>query len=104
MEMRKQSLGMKWIICVGSLVGILGSGFAGAAVQMDHYKALYEASKAERSAPARSMMGTHSQVPVRGELESLTLDSSCGTDRWCGGTMTVGGQTIQIPRNLLIDL
>ena len=40
-------------------------------------------------------------VPVIGEIERLTLNTP--GDVWSGGTIVVGGQSIIIPRNLLID-
>lgn len=38
-----------------------------------------------------------------GEIESLQLEPGCA-DTYCGGTMVVAGQTVILPRNLLIDL
>src|SRR5207302_8578234 len=40
-------------------------------------------------------------VPVIGEVERLTVHTP--GDGWSGGTSVVGGQSIIIPRNLLID-
>lgn len=43
-----------------------------------------------------------SSALITGEVQRITLDPSCA-DVWCGGTMTVGGQDVVIPRNLVID-
>jgi hypothetical protein len=39
---------------------------------------------------------------VTGEIDRLTLDPPA--DFWAGGTITVGGQNVIIPKNLLLDL
>lgn len=41
-------------------------------------------------------------APVSGEIQSITLNDP--NDHWSGGTLTVGGQNVIIPRNLLLDL
>jgi Bacterial Ig domain len=41
-------------------------------------------------------------VPIAGEIERITINNAA--DFWSGGTMTVGGQVIILPRNLLINL
>jgi hypothetical protein len=41
-------------------------------------------------------------TPITGEIEGLTLTTP--GDVWSGGTVTVGGQMIILPRNLLINL
>jgi len=40
--------------------------------------------------------------PVTGEIQRITLNNA--SDHWSGGTITVGGVVVIIPRNLLIDL
>ena len=40
-------------------------------------------------------------APVIGEIQRITVNSA---DHWSGGTMTIGGIEVIIPRNLLIDL
>ena len=42
------------------------------------------------------------QANVIGEIERITLDNPA--DYWTGGKMVVGGQTIILPKNLLLDL
>jgi hypothetical protein len=42
-------------------------------------------------------------VTITGEIESITLDGPV-TDHFAGGTMKVDGQTVIIPRNLVIEL
>ena len=39
---------------------------------------------------------------IIGEVENITVNNS--NDKWSGGTITVAGQIVTIPRNLLIDL
>ena len=41
-------------------------------------------------------------APLSGEIEHLSLTTP--GDFWSGGTIVVGGQTVIIPRNLLLDL
>jgi hypothetical protein len=41
-------------------------------------------------------------APIVGEIEKITINSSA--DVWSGGTVTVGGVVVTIPRNLLINL
>src|SRR5689334_22477039 len=41
-------------------------------------------------------------TPIAGQIEKITLNSPA--DVWSGGTMTVGGVVVIIPRNLLINL
>jgi hypothetical protein len=41
-------------------------------------------------------------APITGEIQAITLTTP--GDVWSGGTMTIGGQTIILPRNLLINL
>jgi chitodextrinase len=54
---------------------------------------------------AQSGLGTARAAPstalITGEIEQLTLTDP--TDVWSAGTIVVGGQSITIPRNLLID-
>lgn len=42
------------------------------------------------------------QAPIIGEIESITIDTP--GDHWSGGAIVVGGQSVILPRNLLIDL
>lgn len=49
------------------------------------------------------------QSPITGEIDSIIINaadpaSDDPTGHWSGGTIVVGGQTVIIPRNLLIDL
>ena len=50
--------------------------------------------------------GTAHAVPVQanlaGEIERITLDNPA--DYWTGGKIVVGGQTVILPKNLLLDL
>ena len=41
-------------------------------------------------------------APVNGEVQRITVNNP--NDHWSGGTITVGGTLVTIPRNLLIDL
>ncbi len=41
-------------------------------------------------------------APVSGEIQRITVNNP--NDHWSGGTITVGGTVVTIPRNLLIDL
>jgi hypothetical protein len=41
-------------------------------------------------------------APVNGEIQFMTLDTP--GDHWSGGRIVVGGQSIILPRNLLLDL
>ena len=41
-------------------------------------------------------------APIIGEIEHITINTP--TDPWSGGTIVVGGQSVILPRNLLIDL
>lgn len=41
-------------------------------------------------------------APVTGEIQRITVNNA--SDHWSGGTITVGGTVVIIPRNLLIDL
>ena len=41
-------------------------------------------------------------APIAGEIQRITIDNAA--DTWSGGTIVVGGQTVILPRNLLIDL
>ena len=41
-------------------------------------------------------------APVNGEIERIILNNPA--DHWSGGTIVVGGQSVIIPRNLLMDL
>ena len=41
-------------------------------------------------------------VQIIGEIERITLDSPA--DYWTGGKIVVGGQTVILPKNLLLDL
>jgi hypothetical protein len=50
--------------------------------------------------PALALAATN--APVAGEIQLLTLDSP--GDHWSGGKIVIGGETIVIPRNLLLDL
>lgn len=40
--------------------------------------------------------------PVSGEIQRMSINSP--NDHWSGGTITVGGTVVIVPRNLLIDL
>lgn len=42
------------------------------------------------------------KAPLSGEIERITLNNPA--DYWTGGTVVVGGQTVILPRNLLLDL
>ena len=42
------------------------------------------------------------QAPVIGEIEHITINDI--NDPWSGGVIVVGGQSVILPRNLLIDL
>ncbi|TAN40738.1 MAG: hypothetical protein EPN25_06505 [Nitrospirae bacterium] len=42
------------------------------------------------------------QAPIIGEIESITINTP--SDHWSGGSIVVGGQSVILPRNLLIDL
>ncbi|MHB8882692.1 MAG: FG-GAP-like repeat-containing protein [Thermodesulfovibrionales bacterium] len=42
------------------------------------------------------------QAPITGEIESITINTP--SDHWSGGSIVVGGQSVILPRNLLIDL
>ncbi|MBI5585779.1 MAG: VCBS repeat-containing protein [Deltaproteobacteria bacterium] len=42
------------------------------------------------------------QAPISGEIQRITINNPA--DHWSGGTIVVGGETIIIPRNLLLDL
>ncbi|MFB3886434.1 MAG: FG-GAP-like repeat-containing protein [Thermodesulfobacteriota bacterium] len=42
------------------------------------------------------------QAPITGEIERIFIDNVA--DPWSGGTIVVGGQSVILPRNLLIDL
>ena len=50
--------------------------------------------------------GTANAVPtqaqIAGEIERITLDNPA--DYWTGGKIVVGGQTVILPKNLLLDL
>ena len=41
-------------------------------------------------------------TPITGEIEKITINNPA--DVWSGGTMTVGGQVVVLPKNLLINL
>lgn len=41
-------------------------------------------------------------APVSGEIQRITVINP--SDHWSGGTITIGGTVVTIPRNLLIDL
>src|SRR5512143_2451995 len=41
-------------------------------------------------------------VPITGEVETITITNPA--DVWSGGMMTVGGQDVILPANLLINL
>jgi hypothetical protein len=41
-------------------------------------------------------------APIIGEIEQISIDNV--TDPWSGGTIVIGGQSVILPRNLLIDL
>jgi hypothetical protein len=78
-------------------------GSARAVVQESRYMELVEAARNSENAGPRPL-GV-SLAPQIAEIESLSLDPSCSPhDNWCGGTMVLGGQTVTLPRNLLIDL
>lgn len=51
---------------------------------------------------ASSVAAAPVQAPVTGEIERITIDNI--NDTWSGGTIVVGGQSVIVPRNLLIDL
>jgi Big-like domain-containing protein len=57
-------------------------------------------------AAAAAALGPAAQAatnaPVSGEIQFLTLDTP--GDHWSGGRVVVGGQTVILPRNLLLDL
>jgi hypothetical protein len=42
------------------------------------------------------------RAPVTGEIESITINDI--GDPWSGGAIVVGGESVTLPRNLLIDL
>ena len=42
------------------------------------------------------------QAPVTGEIQRITVNNPA--DHWTGGTIVIGGQTLILPRNLLLDL
>ena len=46
--------------------------------------------------------GAATVATIAGELQRITVADR--NDHWSGGTMVVGGQTVVVPRNLLIDL
>ncbi|RME41672.1 MAG: hypothetical protein D6796_15560, partial [Caldilineae bacterium] len=46
--------------------------------------------------------GPATNAPIAGEIQFLSVDNPA--DVWSGGTVVVGGQTVIIPRNLLVDL
>lgn len=43
-------------------------------------------------------------VPIIGEIEAITLDDPATADPYARGRIVVGGQSIILPKNLLIDL
>ncbi len=51
---------------------------------------------------ASTVHAAATQAPISGEIERLAVNNI--SDPWSGGTIVVGGQTVIIPRNLLIDL
>ncbi|MDO8988881.1 MAG: Ig-like domain-containing protein [Sideroxyarcus sp.] len=54
------------------------------------------------SSVATPAFGAAFNVPISGEIERISLSSP--NDPWSAGEMVVGGQTVIIPRNLLVDL
>ena len=50
----------------------------------------------------REALGAAVQTPVMGLIERIVVDNPA--DLWSGGSIKVGGQTLIVPRNLLIDL
>ncbi len=54
------------------------------------------------AAPAQAQVLLRTDVPISGEIQKLTVTDR--TDVYSGGTMVVGGYTVILPRNLLIDL
>lgn len=86
------------------LLAVLGAGTAQAGVQAWRYQKLVESARKAEAEAAVPGLKAITQAPQAGEIESLTLDAGCAaSDNWCGGTMVIGGQTVVIPRNLLID-
>jgi hypothetical protein len=73
--MKNAQLLFRVLITLVSLMGIAGTAFA---------------------LPAQTA------VPMTGEIEAITLTTPGNV--WSGGTMTVGGQVIILPANLLINL
>ena len=48
--------------------------------------------------------GVDSQFDIIGFIQEATLDSCIATDAFCGGQIKVNGQTIIVPRNLIVIL
>lgn len=78
---------------------------AQASVQESNYREMIERIRRTEAAPERLRPLAPTQAPFTSEIESLTLDPGCAaSDNWCGGTMVLGGVSVRLPRNLLIDL
>ncbi|MEQ1804049.1 MAG: hypothetical protein ABL900_01615 [Burkholderiaceae bacterium] len=61
---------------------------------------------AAQSSHAQVQGGTPSRAtPVTGVIERFSIDPAApASDRWASGTITVGGQVVILPRNLIITL
>jgi len=94
----------RYRIILSALLAAFWSSAATAVVQESQYFKLLDAYKNSSKRSGVHAMATM-QAPQIAEIDSLTLDPTCAAnDHWCGGTMIVGGQTVIIPRNLLIDM
>jgi len=56
------------------------------------------------SSRAQLPMPTSSQFDVTGFIQSATLDASCQASPHCGGTITINGQVITVPKELVTVL
>jgi hypothetical protein len=57
------------------------------------------------SSPRRLLQlpkSSSAQVFLDGVLQAATLDSSCETSTTCGGTLKVNGETVIVPKNLMV--
>src|SRR3954451_25303133 len=56
------------------------------------------------SASAQLPMNPSTQFDYTGFIQDATLDPSCRADAHCGGTLTVNGHVVTIPKETVVEL